>query len=330
MKSPFTGGNVTLCHEMSELTFRKEKFQYVHLFYECDDTKERFTTTELDEVNIGQVYNQYRAKYGIPFPEEIRCMRQQYGLSASKMSQILGFGDNQYRLYENGDMPSEANGKILMSIMEQHVFESFVKNARNQFEEEEYEKIISKIKSKQQDQENEFAKGYVFNGSRKHIYNGYATQSIGKLKNILLYYIEKFNGVFFTMMNKLLFYTDFYHYKMYGKGMTGLAYKAIQHGPVPVRWDRIYSFYNDIYQDIVHFESGVEGTRLVSSISPDMAEFSERELQVLESIYQRFRMNTSAQISAKSHEEEAWLKYVGSGQMISFNMAFDLKALENL
>ena len=136
MQSPFTGGHATLRHELSELTFRKEKFQYVHQFYECDETKERFTTTALDEVNVGQVYNQYRAKYGIPFPDEIKRIRQRYGLPASKMSQILGFGDNQYRLYENGDMPSEANGKILMSIQNPHIFESFVTNARNQFEED--------------------------------------------------------------------------------------------------------------------------------------------------------------------------------------------------
>ena len=112
MQSPFTGGHATLRHELSELTFRKEKFQYVHQFYECDETKERFTTTALDEVNVGQVYNQYRAKYGIPFPDEIKRIRQRYGLPASKMSQILGFGDNQYRLYENGDMPSEGHPSV--------------------------------------------------------------------------------------------------------------------------------------------------------------------------------------------------------------------------
>lgn len=66
MKSPFTGGKVTLQQEKSELIFRKEKFQYVSLYYQCEDTKERFTTTEIDEINLGQVYNQYRAKYGIP------------------------------------------------------------------------------------------------------------------------------------------------------------------------------------------------------------------------------------------------------------------------
>ena len=327
MKSPFTGGNVTIHHEQAELTFRKEKFQYIHLFYECDDTKERFTTTELDEVNIGQVYNQYRAKYGIPFPDEIRNMRNRYGLSAPKMSQILGFGDNQYRLYENGDMPSETNGKILMSIMNISVFESIVKNSRNQFEKEEYEKIIGKVKSVQQDKENDFEKNYVFNGNRRDVYNGFAIQSIEKLKNILLYYIEKFNGVFFTMMNKLLFYTDFYCYQIYGKGMSGLAYKAIKHGPVPIRWDRIYSFYNEINQEIVRFDSGTEGTKLVSSISPDMSVFSEEEQRVLGNIYQRFKSDSSTQVSEISHKEEAWRKYVDSGLLIDFSMAFDLKAL---
>lgn len=327
MQSPFTGGHATLRHESAELTFRKEKFQYVHQFYECDETKERFTTTALDEVNVGQVYNQYRAKYGIPFPDEIKRIRQRYGLSASKMSQILGFGDNQYRLYENGDMPSEANGKILMSIQNPHIFESFVINARNQFDEEDFVKILSKVKAVKSDADGVFVKNYVFNGCRRDIFNGYATQSISKLKNIILFYIERYNGVFFTMMNKLLFYTDFYSYEMAGKGMSGLAYKAIQRGPVPVRWDRIYSFYDDIQLEIVHFDSGAEGTKLVSPLSPDLAEFTEEELGILESIYQRFKLDNSTKISDISHNEDAWQKYVDSGQMINFDMAFTLKAI---
>ena len=327
MQSPFTGGHATLRHELSELTFRKEKFQYVHQFYECDDTKERFTTTALDEVNVGQVYNQYRAKYGIPFPDEIKRIRQRYGLPASKMSQILGFGDNQYRLYENGDMPSEANGKILMSIQNPHIFESFVLNAKNQFEEDEYNKILDKVKAVKTDANELFIKNYIFNGCRRDIFNGYATQSISKLKNIILFFIEKYDGVFFTMMNKLLFYTDFYSYKMTSKGMSGLAYKAIQRGPVPIRWDRIYSFYDDIHQEIIHFESGVEGTRLTSPLSPDLAEFTEEELNILETIYLRFKSENSSKISDISHNETAWQKYVVSGQMISFDMAFSLKAM---
>ena len=109
--------------------------------------------------------------------------------------------------------------------------------------------------------------------------------------------------------------------------MSGLAYTAIHRGPVPIRWDRIYSFFDDIQQEIVHFDSGAEGTKLVSSLSPDLAEFTEEELGVLESIYQRFKSDNSTKISDISHNEDAWQKYVDSGQMINFDMAFTLKAI---
>jgi uncharacterized phage-associated protein/DNA-binding transcriptional regulator YiaG len=327
MSSPFSGGNAVLHCEQSSLTFRKEEFDYVHQYYECEDTHERFTTTELDEASIAQVYNQYRAKYGIPFPEEIKRIRQHYGLSATKMSAILGFGENQYRLYENGDMPSEANGKVLMSIMNQDVFKAFVENARGQFPEEEYARLIDKARTWEEGKYPQFMVEYVFSTCRRTIFNGFATQSLDRLKNILLFFIEKGNGVFFTKMNKLLFYTDFLSFRLTGKGMTGLCYKAIAHGPVPLHWDRVYSCYNDINQEIVQYPDGRAGTKLVSTLSPDKSYFTEDELEMMDYIHQRFKKESPTQISETSHQEDAWKKYINSDKLISFEMAFSLKTL---
>ena len=92
---------------------------------------------------------------------------------------------------------------------------------------------------------------------------------------------------------------------MMGRGMTGLAYKAIAHGPVPLKWNRIYSFYDEIQQDIIRFSDGTEGIKLVSTLSPDRSIFSENELNILEYINNRFKQETSKQISETSHHEEA-------------------------
>ena len=327
MTSPFTGGLATLHSEESSLEFRKETFCFIHQFYECLDTHERFSTTEIDEANMAQVYNQYRAKYGIPFPEEIKRIRQHYGLSAAKMSEILGFGENQYRLYENGDMPSEANGKVLMSIMNPQIFRVFVENARGQFSDDEYDKLVTKAGIWDKEIFSPDVLDYVFGRNRRDINNGYATLSVSKIKNILLYYIEKGHGVFITKMNKLLFYTDFLAYRMMGKGMTGLSYRAITHGPVPIRWDRIYSFYDEINQEIVLFSDGRAGTKLVSKLSPDMAELNDGELKILEYVFERFKKETPTQISETSHQEEAWKKYLNSDKPINYKMAFLLKAV---
>ena len=92
MKSPFTGGEVRLMQESRELIFRKEKFTYVAHYYVCVDTEEQFTTTELDALNINQVYNQYRVKYGIPFPDEIAEIRAFYVIGIQNVRDI-GAGD---------------------------------------------------------------------------------------------------------------------------------------------------------------------------------------------------------------------------------------------
>ena len=243
------------------------------------------------------------------------------------MSEILGFGENQYRLYENGEMPSEANGKVLMSIMNPEIFRVFVENARGQFSEEEYKKLMAKAGVWEIEKYSPDVVKYVFGTSRRDISNGYTALSISKVKNILLYFVEKSHGVFITKMNKLLFYTDFLSYRERGKGMTGLRYKAIQHGPVPVRWDRIYSFYDDINQEIVQLSNDREGTMLVSNLSPVMADFSDKELEILERVYQRFQKETPTQISETSHQEEAWKEYFNTDMPINFEMAFTLKAI---
>ena len=227
MKSPFTGGNAILKTEKAELEFRREKFQYISLYYLCEDTNERFTTTEIDTLNLSQVYNQYRVKYGIPFPDEIQNIRKSYALPASKMSTILGFGDNQYRLYENGDIPSEANGKILSLIKNKDVFRSFVENAKNQLETKEYQKILTSLNKVVDDNQHTMEEKMIFSANSRSLLNGYAMQSYDKLKNTILYLLDKCGNTFNTKMNKLLFY-EF------------LSYKVIQYGPVPLRWDRVY------------------------------------------------------------------------------------------
>lgn len=328
MRSPFTGGKVLLHQENAELLFRKEKFQYIYLYYLCEDTKERFTTTELDEINLSQVYNQYRVKYGIPFSDDIKRIRQMYELSASKMSEILGFGDNQYRLYENGDMPSEANGKILSSIKEPSIFEVFVKNAKNQFEPKEFEKILCKLKKVMEYKKSQIKKELIFDSYSRGAYNGYAAQSYSKLKNIILYFIEKCGDTFNTKMNKLLFYADFLSYKTYGYGITGLAYKAIQFGPVPVKWDRVYSLIDDIYPEIVEFASGNCGTKLCSTLSPDYSCFSTEELTVLSTVLEKFKNISASELSKLSHKEDAWKNYHATNQMIDYKEAFTLQIFD--
>ena len=75
MKSPITGKEMILKKEMRSLVFRKEEFPVVYHYYLCEESKEQFTSTELDEVNMKQIYNQYRDNNNLPFPDDVKDMR---------------------------------------------------------------------------------------------------------------------------------------------------------------------------------------------------------------------------------------------------------------
>ena len=78
-------------------------------------------------------------------------------------------------------------------------------------------------------------------------------------------------------MNKILFYTDFLSYRENGQAMTGLSFKAIQYGPVPNRWDRVYSLIDDINLIEVEGKNGNVGNKLVSDMPCDISSFSNEQ-----------------------------------------------------
>ena len=328
MKSPFTGGEVILLADTRKAVFRKEEYEYTYLCYQCVDTGEIFTTTQMDTVNTAQIYNCYRTEHGIPFPDEIKEMRSRYGLSASKMSKILGFGDNQYRLYENGEIPSIANGRVLKAIQSPRTFATFVDAAKGVLSDEEYGRIRKRLEEYEDKKlADEFIYHLIYGDSGRSKYNGYAMLSVSRLKNVMLFFIERFKGVFVTQMNKLLFYTDFLSYRENGQAMTGLSFKAIQYGPVPERWDRVYGLIDDIFQVEVETRNGNVGSKLVSDISCDLSGFTDEQLTVLEKVYNAFKGDSPTVISQKSHKEAAWIENSSTHSFIDFKYAFSLKEI---
>lgn len=331
MKSPFTGKEMKRMWEKCTWNFRGEQYEYYHLSWLCEDTGESFTTDESDTAGFVQVTNQYRAKYGIPYTDEIVEVRKRYGISATKMSLILGFGTNQYRLYEQGEVPSVSNGRMIRSIMNPKVMLSMVESSMNLFaSSSEYEKIVSRVNSIIEDnrigyQIEKYEESRIF-GKARGVGNGYAPISLNRLKNIMLYMLEKCGEVWYTKMNKLLFFIDFVSYRERGMAMTGLAYKAISYGPVPDRWDKVYSEFSEIIQELRPVGE-YTGSVLKSNVKADIALFTEAELDIMNKICSSMGTYTAKKLSMLSHQEDAWISCQGKHDYIPFDAAFSLNAL---
>jgi uncharacterized phage-associated protein len=329
MKSPYTGKEMTAVYEPRTWNFRGEAYPYIHTAYRCEDTGELFTTDESDTAGFIQVTNQYRSKYGIPYTDEIVAARARYGISAAKMSIILGLGANQWRLYENGEVPSVSNGRMIRSIMNPKVFLEMVESSRRLLSAKEYETIMNKVQAVIAESEQfhiyEYERRRVFKYQRGAS-NGYAPESLERLKCVLLTVLDACGEVFYTKMNKLLFYIDFLSYRDRGIALTGLSYKAIDYGPVPEKWDRVYSEFDEIVQ-APRMIGDYEGNVLTASTTPDTAVLSEAELVIIRTVCDRFSPCSSSEISAISHAEPAWLKYHETHAPIPYDEAFSLKGV---
>ena len=329
VNSPYSGKPMRVVYENDTWAFRGEKFPYVHIAFRDDERGEQFTTTESDTVCYVQVTNQYRAKYGIPYTDEIIAVRQRYGISAAKMSLILGIGVNQYRLYEQGEVPSVSNGRMIRSIMNPKVMLEMVESSKNELSHSEYEKLIARVKTIIDDSESYKLQQY----ETKRIYstlrgadNGYAQLSLTRLKNIMLYILNRCDDVWCTKMNKLLFYVDFLSYRERGIAMTGLSYRAIDFGPVPDRWDRVYSEFTEVKQELRQVGDFV-GNILNTTTNAETSIFLDDEIKVLDAVCSHFSTKTAREISHISHNELAWINHHEKHEHIPFDDAFSMKAI---
>ncbi len=58
MKSPLSGREMKLMSEPSTLDYKGKTYNVIHHYYLCELTNEQFTTTELDEQNLNELYKQ--------------------------------------------------------------------------------------------------------------------------------------------------------------------------------------------------------------------------------------------------------------------------------
>ena len=58
MKSPLSGREMKIMSEPSILDYKGKTYNVIHYYYLCELTNEQFTTTELDEQNLNELYKQ--------------------------------------------------------------------------------------------------------------------------------------------------------------------------------------------------------------------------------------------------------------------------------
>lgn len=319
--SPFRNCEAHLKRVPDTMEFRGKTYHFLNHYYVCDESGEEFTDEATGEVNFAQVYNQYREENNIPFVNEIIKLREDCHLSKADMGRILGFGENQYYHYELGEVPSPSNGRLMRTLIDNRealmsaIRESSIKNSNK-------EKALRALENLSLVESEESMISKLIFPVKRSIYNGYALTSVNKVRQMILYFLERMNVGYKTALNKLMFYADFLMFKEYGVGISGLTYSALPYGNVPNHFKVLYGVFDEVE------EVDDEKPYFKPLSVCDMNVFNDNEIKVLEYVADKLARQASTALSEKNHQEDAWLKYKHDTKLlVPFSEAFSLKAL---
>lgn len=291
------------------------------LFRICDTCDAIVYDRELDSAALLMAFDIYRAKHGLITPDEIVHMRTCYGLSQRNLATLIGVGEASINRYENGSLPDSAHSQLLQ----------FAQNSLNMLEllNKNGHKLTGTISGKVRERvigiiESEKSERLAKLISSDHVdeFTGFKEFAVEILKEMMVFFAKECNGIFKTKLMKLVWYSDFLHYRSHSVSITGATYIHLPYGPVP---DNFAIFLSDLEKiGAIKPEEEYRGDRvfelLRASRDPNRDVFSADAIAIMNGVMEYFRDVGSNKISDISHEEVAYTD-TSPGQKISYKYA---------
>lgn len=316
---------------ISYITIKGEIVEYEETYYLCKDSDEdenEFVLAKINDANLMNARNAYRVKNGLLTSGEIVKIREQYGLSQSDLSNLLGWGDVTISRYESKAIQDEAYDNILRIVRDNpmEAYE-FLKKNKYKFSALKYLGIRERIIQNLDVYGKEFLKRQVLESEYVNYiepsdFNGKKILDIDKLECIISYFAKRVNNLYKVKLMKMLWYADSLSYKMNGTSMTGLVYIHDSMGALPKGQYKIL----DLENIIVDKEEDYENTRyrILPNDKMDLSIIDANEMDILDQVINKFRNFHTSEIVKYMHEERAYLE-TQDGKEIPFSLAKEIR-----
>ena len=320
-------GALVLKRGIEQIDVRGEEIPVEIEYYQCQECGEEFENPQPDRDPLEIAYKEYRSRKGFVRPEEIRNFRKKFGLTQMEFSQLLGIGIATLSRYENGALQSEAHDLQLKLAMKPDNFLHLLKSKPGVLDEAKVEKIIERLKEDKKSDHPlmDFYEEELIS-YKPDIKSGYKSLDLEKFFNAILYFCYA-DEVPKTKLNKLLFYADFLHFKLYNVSITGARYARLPYGPVPDNFNLLFATMIDERGSISVEERPIHdfmGEFFTAQSKPNLSIFAASELKILASVKEFFEGFNSRQISEFSHKERGYVE-TEIGRLISYDYADNIE-----
>jgi hypothetical protein len=148
-----------------------------------------------------------------------------------------------------------------------------------------------------------------------------------KFKELMLYIADQCQGdPYFgaTKLNKILFFSDFFAYALYGQPITGAMYQRLEKGPAP---KQLLPSQKELIGEkraevIERMRFNRKQKRLIAKVAPRLSRFTPDEIALVDHIMEWLAGKTALETSNVSHDTCLGWQLAGDKQEIPYEAVF--------
>lgn len=270
--------NFTVTNKQMEGTIKGETYTYLGEVAHCIDCGSEIYVDEINDYNLKALYDKYREKHGIVSLDTILKIPEKYAIGKRPLSLLLGWGEQTFSRYCDGDVPTKQYSDILQKIYDEPKY---------------YDQILEENKGNLKTEAS-------YKKSKKTVETLLCGDNYEKAKIDLAieYLLNQCEDITPLSLQKALYYIQGFYYAFYKTFLFSEECQAWVHGPV---YRDIYFRYRDYKFDPIECNNEID----------DMI-FSSSEKAILESVAKHICCYSGKVLEKFTHSEAPWLSARGN------------------
>lgn len=260
-----------------EHTLKGYQYLFTGKVATCANCRSEIYVDDVNDYNLKALYNRYRMEHDIVSQDIILKIPQIYAIGKRPLSLLLGWGEQTYSRYCEGDLPTKQYSAIIQKIYDDPYY---------------YEELLEKNKGKLQS----FT---TYEKSRRAINNMFEKKAVNKLPIDLSieYLLNQCEDITPLALQKALYYIQGFYFAFYKKFFFAEDCEAWVHGPV----------FRDIYVRYRNYRFDP----IKSNNEFDSSVFTVNEKAILDSVIKNICCYSGKILERFTHSEGPWLSARG-------------------
>ena len=269
--------------------------------------------------------NAYRQATGLLTSDQIAAIRARYGISQSDLCLLLGWGGKTITRYESHQVQDIAHDTILRKLAaDPEWFLNLLDAAKDSLSPASYTKYREAGTALFEKDHDQYLKSAIMAKYARYQqnpeYTGNAALSLDVVVDMIRYYANSalVTSLYRVKLMKMLWYADALSYKRRGHAMSGLVYRALPMGAVPVAYESIVDL-SAINCEEIDMGDGT-GYRFMPTEDKTYPSLSDEDKEILDVVIQRFGKVSKNEIVETMHQEDAYIE-TAPNDIIQFKYA---------